>query len=85
MIVYAIIDERSPPSPPLGDSIEVFVRHEDAERFIEEYAATISSWPRSSDRGARGPGFLSTKRFGPDLVVAVPTWYDSGSAASGTT
>lgn len=29
---------------PLGDSLEVVVRREDAEGFIERCAATIQSW-----------------------------------------
>jgi hypothetical protein len=36
VIVYAIIDERSSHNPPLGDSIEVFMGREDAERSIRE-------------------------------------------------
>jgi hypothetical protein len=36
MIVYAVIDDALSPDFPLGDSLEVFVRREDAERFIEE-------------------------------------------------
>lgn len=36
MLVYAVIDLRSSPDNPLGDALEVFIRHEDAERFIEE-------------------------------------------------
>ena len=36
MIVYTIIDERSSHNPPLGDSIEAFVRREDAEQFTQE-------------------------------------------------
>jgi hypothetical protein len=34
--VYAIIDGLSIPEHPLGDAVDVFVRREDAERFIEE-------------------------------------------------
>ena len=34
MIVYAVIDNGLSPEFPLGDSIEVFIRREDAERFI---------------------------------------------------
>jgi hypothetical protein len=34
--VYAIIDDSLSPTSPLGDALEVFVRREDAERFIEE-------------------------------------------------
>jgi hypothetical protein len=36
LIVYAVIDVRSSPDHPVGDAIETFIRHEDAERFIEE-------------------------------------------------
>ncbi len=36
MIVFAIIDDAVSPDHPLGDALEVFVRREDAERFVEE-------------------------------------------------
>jgi hypothetical protein len=36
VIVYAVIDDALSPDFPLGDSLEVFIRREDAERFIEE-------------------------------------------------
>ena len=36
MIVYAVVDDALSPDFPLGDAMEVFVRREDAERFIEE-------------------------------------------------
>jgi hypothetical protein len=36
VIVYAVIDDVLSPDFPLGDSLEVFIRREDAERFIEE-------------------------------------------------
>ncbi len=36
MIVYAVIDDSLSPDFPLGDSLEVFIRREDAERFIAE-------------------------------------------------
>ena len=35
VIVYAVIDDALSQFP-LGDAVEVFVRREDAERFIEE-------------------------------------------------
>jgi hypothetical protein len=41
VIVHAILDLRSSPDHPLGDAIETFIRREDAERFIEEFAVTI--------------------------------------------
>jgi hypothetical protein len=34
--VYAIIDGLSSPQHPLSEAVELFVRREDAERFIEE-------------------------------------------------
>jgi len=36
VIVYAGLDDSLPPTFPLGDAIETFIRREDAERFIEE-------------------------------------------------
>ena len=36
MIVYAVVDDALSPDLPLGDSLEVFIRREDAERFVEE-------------------------------------------------
>ena len=36
MLVYAAIDDSLSPTSPLGDSLDVFVRREDAERFIED-------------------------------------------------
>jgi hypothetical protein len=36
VIVYAVIDSTPSPTSPLGDAVDVFVRREDAERFVEE-------------------------------------------------
>jgi hypothetical protein len=36
VIVYAVVDDALSPEFPLGDFLEVFVRREDAEQFIEE-------------------------------------------------
>ena len=36
VIVYAVVDDALSPDFPLGDTLEVFVRREDADRFIEE-------------------------------------------------
>ena len=36
MIVHAVVDDALSPDFPLGDALEVFIRREDAERFIEE-------------------------------------------------
>jgi hypothetical protein len=34
--VYVVIDDSLSPAFPLGDALDVFLRREDAERFIEE-------------------------------------------------
>jgi len=36
VIVYAVVDDALSPDFPLGAELEVFIRREDAERFIEE-------------------------------------------------
>jgi hypothetical protein len=36
MIVHDVVDDTLSPDPPAGDSLEVFIRREDAERFIAE-------------------------------------------------
>ena len=36
MIVYAVVDDALSADFPLGDALEVFIRREDAERFVEE-------------------------------------------------
>jgi hypothetical protein len=36
VIVYAVVDDALSPDFPLGDALEVFVRAENAELFIEE-------------------------------------------------
>ena len=36
VIVYAVVDDALSPDFPLGVELEVFIRREDAERFIEE-------------------------------------------------
>jgi hypothetical protein len=36
VIADAVVDDALSPDFPLGDSLEVFIRREDAERFIEE-------------------------------------------------
>lgn len=36
MIVYAVVDDALSPDFPLGVELEVFVRREDPERFVEE-------------------------------------------------
>lgn len=34
--MFVILDDRSSPAPPLGDAVDMFVRLEDAERFVEQ-------------------------------------------------
>jgi len=36
VLVYAVVDVALSPTFPLADALEVYVRREDAERFIEE-------------------------------------------------
>ena len=36
MIVYAVVDDALSPDFPLGVELEVFVRREDAEQFLED-------------------------------------------------
>jgi hypothetical protein len=36
VIVYAVVDDALSPDFPLGDTVETFIRGEEAERFIEE-------------------------------------------------
>jgi len=36
LLVYAVVDDALSPTFPLGDALEVYVRREDAERFVEE-------------------------------------------------
>jgi hypothetical protein len=57
VIVYALVDDALPPDFPLGDSLEVFVRREDAERFIEEVRSdALEVAAKLEDRGAGARG-----------------------------
>jgi hypothetical protein len=42
----AVVDDAVSPEFPLGDSLEGFVRREEAERFNEEGVATSPRWRR---------------------------------------
>ena len=49
VIVYAVVDDALSPDFPLGDSLEVFICREDAERFIEDVRSDepeLASHPR---------------------------------------
>jgi hypothetical protein len=53
LIVYAVVDDALSPDFPLGDSLEVFVRREDAERFIDEVRGDEPEIAaKDADRGA---------------------------------
>jgi hypothetical protein len=43
VLVYAVVDDSLSGTRPLGDSLDVFVRREDAERFIRRSGATSRS------------------------------------------
>jgi hypothetical protein len=58
VIVYAVIDDALSPDFPLGDALEVFIRREDAERFVDdvrgddrEVAAKLRSEERELEVG----------------------------------
>jgi len=59
-IVYAVVDDAISPDFPLGDTIETFIRREDAERFIDvvrgdkpELAASLRIEERQLQAGSR--------------------------------
>jgi hypothetical protein len=58
--VDAVVDDSLSPRFPLGDTLEVYVRREDAERFVEEVrrdepelAKDLRIEERELDAGAR--------------------------------
>jgi hypothetical protein len=53
VIVYAVVDDALSPDFPLGVEFEVFVRREDAERFVEEVRGDdpeVASYLRIEER-----------------------------------
>jgi hypothetical protein len=69
VIVYALVDDVLAPKFPLGDSLEVLVRREDAERFVEEVRGDdteLASYLRIEEReleagarnGSRGSSLI---------------------------
>jgi hypothetical protein len=53
MLVYAVVDDALSPDFPLGVELEVFVRREDAERFVEEVRGDdpeMAAKPRIEER-----------------------------------
>jgi hypothetical protein len=64
MIVYAVVDDALSPDFPLGDSLEVFVSREEAERFIEEVRSDgpeLASYLRIEGARARAGGRNQTR------------------------
>ena len=58
VLVHAVVDDALSPDFPLGDALEVFIRREDAEKFVEEVrrddpevAATLRVEERELDPG----------------------------------
>ena len=59
MIVYAIVDDALSPDFPLGDALGVFIRLEDAERFVEEVRGDdpeLASYLRIEERELEAGG-----------------------------
>jgi hypothetical protein len=62
MFVDAIRDNRSGPDHPLGDAVDVFVRRENAARFIEEVRGDdpeLASYVQIEERHRGGQAGLS--------------------------
>ncbi len=57
--MFAVVDLCSSPDHPLGDSIETFIRREDAERFVEEVQGDdpdLASYLRIEERELEAGG-----------------------------
>jgi hypothetical protein len=62
MVVYAVVDDALSPDFPLGDTLEVFIRREDAERFVEEVRRDdldVATFLRIEERELQGVGGLN--------------------------
>jgi hypothetical protein len=58
-LVYAVVDDSLSPVSPLGESLDVLVRREDAERFIEEVRGDkpdMAAMPRIEERELEAGG-----------------------------
>jgi hypothetical protein len=60
VLVFAVVDDALSPDFPLGDALEVFVRREDAEHFVDdvrgdepEIAASLRIEERELEAGHR--------------------------------
>lgn len=47
MLVYAVVDDSLSPANPLGDAVDVFIRREDADRFVEDIRSDEPELARS--------------------------------------
>jgi hypothetical protein len=59
LIVYAVADDALSPDFPLGDSLEVFIRREEAERFVEKVRGDdpeVAARLRIEERGSMRAG-----------------------------
>jgi hypothetical protein len=57
VIVYAVVDDSLSATSPLGDAVDTFIRHEDAERFVEEVFGDdpeVASYLRIEERELGG-------------------------------
>ncbi|HEX2346138.1 MAG TPA: hypothetical protein VHI12_06110 [Gaiellaceae bacterium] len=62
VLVYAVVDAALSPEFPLGDSLEVFIRRKDAERFVAEVRGDdpeIAAALRLEERELVGVGALN--------------------------
>jgi Cysteine dioxygenase type I len=53
VIIHTVVDGALSPAFPLGDAVEVFIRREDAERFIEEVCGddpVLANYQRIEER-----------------------------------
>jgi hypothetical protein len=62
LIVCAVVDDALSPDFPLGDSLDVVIRREDAERFVEEVRGDdpeVAAKLRIDERELEGVGGLN--------------------------
>jgi hypothetical protein len=53
VFVYAVVADALSPDLAVGDSLEVFSRREDAERFIDEVVCAMTSPTSRAPSGSR--------------------------------
>jgi len=65
VLVYAVVDDALSPDFQLGDALEVFIRREDAERFVEEVRGDdpeMAAKLRIEERGLEAGGLTCPTR-----------------------